>query len=143
MSDQCQWAGCTRTDARHVDGYWHCPPHLEEHYDLTYGRAKHLSLDERLAQIRPLHAQGLDDAAVAERIGLSVGQTKRLRQIGGMASNYRRSLHDKPINHGTTYGYRAHRDRGENPCDECRRVRREYDAKQHQELLRRRREGAA
>jgi hypothetical protein len=33
----------------------------------------------------------------------------------------------QPIRHGTPAGYKAHRDRGEQPCDACRQARSRYD----------------
>lgn len=50
---------------------------------------------------------------------------------GGLTPAQRAGLHrmlQRPIAHGTPAGRNAHRRRGENPCDECKRGRADYDA---------------
>lgn len=55
--------------------------------------------------------------------GMSVKQRRKIR-----ATAYRRGyrLQPKPIDHGTSAGYRAHQGRGESACADCLHAHREH-----------------
>lgn len=139
MSGQgCEWAGCSEPAVTREDGYWHCRRDLYLHRGLLSGNASKLSIDERLDQIRPLHALGHSDAEIGDAIGLTPARVAQLRQRAGLSSN--RGPMQRPFKHGGTAGYKVHRSRGEEPCGPCRVAKQELD---QQTQARRKQRGAA
>lgn len=80
----------------------------------------------------PVRQRCLDEELDAMRsgapsVGIFGGLNERERQdLLGRRPPQQVVRHVEPIDHGNPNGVSAHRRRGEQPCDECRRARSEY-----------------
>lgn len=77
----CDWAGCTRLDTTHADGWWHCTDHLAEHHALTGGLAR----DE---QIRLLNSRGLNDSQISAHLDVHPSTVGYHRRRLGLPKQY-------------------------------------------------------
>lgn len=140
---RCDWAGCTRTDARRVDGWWHCPPHLREHYTLldderrTQDARPRRARGEVATKVMPVVAslvrEGRTDREIADELFLSPITIRKIRARAGLASNLPARPDDSDLaSCGTHAAFVRHKNRGETPCTDCRLGEREYQRARQQ-----------
>lgn len=83
--------------------------------------ARRADIDET---IRRMHKGGMINVDIQQALHVSAAHVRRV--VGGAVG------HRAPIKHGTEYGFKAHRLRGEDPCDVCRRAHNERERLRYQ-----------
>lgn len=105
------------------DGWWLCRKHARPvPAEQPRPNRTTLAMQQTRVAVAALHADGLDDAAIARRLGYTA------RTI----CNYRRELGLPRIpppgpRCGTRWGYQQHLAQSEQVCAECRAAQRAYD----------------
>lgn len=97
---------------------------------LFYDGTRHPPTDPLLRdQLRRMVADGICDAVMAERLGITPGQVRSIRNSLGLPSTVtRRRIPLRPtFKHGTKAGYHCHIRRDEAPCEDCRQAKNAYN----------------